>query len=130
MPIDTDLSFSLLALRIRSWTRELATHPDVSFLDYILDGLANSFHIGFDHIRAACRPSHRNMSSAMANIKVVDSYVDQERKGGCLAGPMQWQSTGIQVNPLGVIPKAHQPDRWRLIDLLSPHSASVNEGID
>ena len=43
MLIDTDLSFSPLALRIRSWTRELATHPDVSFRDYILDGLANSF---------------------------------------------------------------------------------------
>ena len=75
-PIGTDLLFSPLALRIRSCTRELATHPDASFHDYILDGLVNGFRIGFGHTRAACRPSRRNMSSATANIKVVDSYVD------------------------------------------------------
>ena len=129
--IDTDLSFSRLAIRIRSWTRELAIHSDASFRDYILDGLTNGFRIGFGHTRAACRPSSRNMSSATVNIKVVDSYVDQERKASRLAGPTQWQSTDIQVSPLGVIPKAHQPDRWRLIvDLSSPYSASVNKGID
>ena len=94
----------------------------VSFRDYILDGLANGFRVGFDHTPTACRQSRRNMSSAMANIKIVDSYMDQERKACCLAGPMQWQSTDIQVNPLGVIPKAHQPDRWRLIVNLSSHT--------
>ena len=114
-PIDTDLSFSPLALRIRSWTRELATHPDASFRDYILDGLGNGFRIGFGLFELLADPSRRNMSSATANIKVVDSYVNQERKAGRLAGPTQWQSTDLQVSPLGVIRKAHQPDRWRLI---------------
>ena len=89
------------------------------------------FCIGFGHAQAACRPSRRNMSLATANIKVVDSYVDQERKAGILAGPMEGQSTDIQVSQLGVIPKAHQPDRWRLIvDLSSPHSVSVNKSVD
>ena len=72
--------------------------------------MAKGFCIGFGHIQAACRPSRRNMSSATANIKVVDSYVDQERKTGRLAGPVEWQSTHIQVSPLGVISKAHQPN--------------------
>ena len=31
---------------------------------------------------------------------------------------------------MGVIPKAHQPDRWRfIVDLSSPRAASVNDGI-
>ena len=70
-PIDTDLSFSPLALRIRSWTRELATHPDASFRDYILDGLGNGFRIGCGLFELLADPSRRNMSSATANIKVV-----------------------------------------------------------
>ena len=107
-PIDTDLPFSPLARS--SWTRELATHPDASFRDYILHGLANSFRIGIGHTQVACRPLRRNMSSATVNIKVVDSYVDQERKAGRLAGLMQRQSTNLQVSPLGGNSKAHQPD--------------------
>ena len=107
-PIDTDILFSSLAQR--SWTCELATHLDASFRDYILNGLANGFHIGFGHTQASSRPSRRNMLWATANFKVVDSYMDQEREAGCLAGPIQWQSTDIQVSLLGVIRNAHQPD--------------------
>ena len=35
------------------------------------------------------------------------------------------------VSPYGVIPKPHQPGRWRLItDLSAPRGSSVNDGID
>ena len=37
----------------------------------------------------------------------------------------------VQISPFGVIPKPHQPGKWRLIvDLSSPRGASVNDGID
>ena len=36
----------------------------------------------------------------------------------------------MHVSPFGVIPKSHQPGKWRLIlDLSSPHGHSVNDGI-
>ena len=37
----------------------------------------------------------------------------------------------VQVSWMGVIPKAHQPNKWRLItDLSFPPHTSVNDGID
>lgn len=37
---------------------------------------------------------------------------------------------GIQINPLGIIPKKNRPNKWRLItDLSSPEGLSVNDGI-
>ena len=37
----------------------------------------------------------------------------------------------IQVNPFGVIPKCHRPNKWRLVvDLSSPTGKSVNDAID
>jgi len=45
-------------------------------------------------------------------------------------GPQQLAST-CQVSPIGLIPKPHQPGKWRLIvDLSSPAGASVNDAID
>ena len=128
-PVDTELSFSPLFLD--SWSHELAGHLDASFRAYILDGLANGFRIGFDYARATCKPSRSNMASATANVDVINQYLEQECKAGRLAGPMQSQVDRFQVIPLGVILKAHQPGKWRLIvDLSSPQSASVNGGID
>ena len=38
---------------------------------------------------------------------------------------------GVHCSPIGVIPKRHKPNKWRLIvDLSSPGGASVNDGID
>ena len=37
----------------------------------------------------------------------------------------------LQINPFGIIPKPHEPGKWRLIlNLSSPRGASVNDGID
>ena len=37
----------------------------------------------------------------------------------------------VQISKFGVIPKGHSPGKWRLIvDLSSPASHSVNDGID
>ena len=37
---------------------------------------------------------------------------------------------GFAISPIGIIPKARQPGKWRLIvDLSSPRGASINEAI-
>ena len=44
--------------------------------------------------------------------------------------PRHFIPPGIQISPLGVIPKKNKPGNWRLIvDLLSPAGFSVNDGI-
>ena len=45
-----------------------------------------------------------------------------------IIGPIP--KSGVQINRFGVIPKIHEPGKWRIIvDLSSPDKASVNDGI-
>ena len=61
----------------------------------------------------------------------MDAYIQDELAAGRLIGhisPNQVQE--CHINPIGSIPKPHQPGRWRLIvDLSSPHGHSINDGI-
>lgn len=52
-------------------------------------------------------------------------------QAGRVAGPFKLPPLPqLHVSPFGVIPKSHQPGKWRLIlDLSSPHGHSVNDGI-
>ena len=96
-----------------------------------MDGLTYGFWIGFNYAQTSCKSSRRNMSLAKANAEAIDSYVAQDRKASRLAGPMQTQLVHTKVSPLKIIPKSHQPRKWRVIvDISSPLSARVNEGID
>ncbi len=49
-----------------------------------------------------------------------------------VVGPMVPHNIpGVQINRFGVIPKSHQPGKWRLIvDLSHPEGSSINDGID
>ena len=118
-------------LPVSAWRAYLANHPDQSFATYILNGLKDGFRIGFDRTRPL-RSSRRNMKSALENKAVVDAYIDEETRLGRLirlpaASPL---SLSVHTSPFGVIPKKGRPGDWRLIvDLSSPDSASVNDGI-
>ena len=69
------------------------------------------------------------MGSATANPSVVQSYIDKEVSAGRLVlsdGP----DTQVHISSFGVIPKRHQPGKWRLIvDLSAPQGYLVNDGI-
>ena len=54
-----------------------------------------------------------------------------ELEAGRVLGPIQPQQTlTVHVSPLGLVPKKHQSNEWRLIcDLSSPSNHSVNVGI-
>jgi hypothetical protein len=71
------------------------------------------------------------MRSASDHPDVVDAYLSSELAARRVAG--QFTSPPVpllHVSPFGVIPKNHQPGKWRLIlDLSSPAGHSVNDGI-
>ena len=71
------------------------------------------------------------MRSAYENPQPVDEYLQTELASGRIVGPfLPHQLKGAQVSSFGVIPKANQPGKWRLIlDLSSPYQQSVNDGI-
>ena len=62
--------------------------------------------------------------------EVVDRYL--EVKLGRVIGPLvRSEYPEVHISRFGVIPKNHQPGKWRLIvDLSHPEGASINDGIE
>ena len=116
---------------LREWAVVMKSHPDKRFANFIIEGLNSGFRIGFNHARTRLRSAKRNLPSASDHAELISAYLALERKEGRLVGPILPGTEGIQVSPIGLIPKPHQPGKWRLItDLSSPQGASVNDGID
>ena len=102
----------------------LARHQDPRFVGFIYRGLTEGFQIGFDHRTAEHRGSWRNLPSAMVNPGVVAARISAEMEAGRLIGPVtQHIAHLVHCSPIGLVPKSHQINKWRLIvDLSSPHA--------
>ena len=75
--------------------------------------------------------SSSNMSAAEFNSAVVDKYIKEEVTCNWLVEVQSHCAGSVHVSKLGVIPKKHQPGKWRMIvDLSSPSGASVNDFVD
>ncbi len=123
-------------LKVWEWRRVLALHPDTSYAQYILTGIKKGFHIGYQR---RCHPNppkySRNMSSAYLNPEAVSKYLAGEHEAGRLMGPLPSGDKSLtshcRINPIGLIPKRRQPNKWRLIvNLSSPRGQSINDGIN
>ena len=114
-----------------AWEALLQDHPDQELARYISEGLRRGFYIGYDKDRTR-RSAACNMISAAKNPDPVQKYVDNEQAEGRIIGPFTPEETAdIHVSRFGVIPKRHQPGKWRLIlDLSSPDGMSINDGIN
>ncbi|CAB4003429.1 Hypothetical predicted protein [Paramuricea clavata] len=117
-------------LVLEEFTRELATYP-LSKRRYVLDGIRLGFRVGWEPDRVSLRSRTSNMRSASDHPDVVDAYLSSELAARRVAGPFTSPPVPLlHVSPFGVIPKNHQPGKWRLIlDLSSPAGHSVNDGI-
>ena len=116
-------------LPLEEWSPYLLRHPDKEFAAFMRRGLTHGFRIGFDH-KCPLRPAPNNFPSVSDNPTTVDQYihVSSEVAAGHL---MVSSSPHTRWNPIGIIPKPHQPGKFRLIaDLSAPHGNSVNDGID
>ena len=112
------------------WAAQLQFHPDREFCNYVLNGIANGFRIGFNPSKVQCVSAKGNMQSARRHSLVVEEYLEKEVSMKRVVGPLVDKPCGVQINKFGVIPKNHQPGKWRIIvDLSSPDTASVNDGI-
>ncbi len=86
------------------------------------------FRIGFHGPRAHLRSYTSNHPSALSNPHVVQERLDTELAANRLLGPIT--SDQPHTSPLGLVTKAHQVNKWRLVcDLSAPHGHSVNDGI-
>ena len=113
------------------FARDLQSHLDADFASYIVRGLYEGFHVGFAHDSSTLRPQGSNHPLSMGKAEVVRTHIDTELAAGQLIGPItQGAQAHVQPSPIGLVPKGHTGDKWRLIvDLSSPRSTSVNNGI-
>lgn len=119
-------------LVLTEWRKQLGRHPDAEYRDYLLRGIERGFRIGFRHRSCSCQQAKSNMKSASEQATVVQEYLEKEVRLGRVVGPLEDTAfpTAV-VSRFGVIPKNHQPGKWRLIvDLSHPRGASVNDGIE
>ena len=110
---------------------ELRSHPDQVKVDYVITGLTTGFRLGFDPSAVSLTSAVHNMPSASLQPSVIDQYLLSELEKGRVAGPFPASPIpNLHISRFGVIPKKHQPGKWRLIlDLSSPLGHSVNDGI-
>ena len=65
------------------------------------------------------------MQSVIQNPTVIENYLGKETSAGNILGPPP-SFPGLHINGYGVIPKKHQPGKWRLItDLSFPEGSST-----
>jgi hypothetical protein len=67
----------------------------------------------------------------MANTQVVRDYIATEIVLGRLVGPLKEVLLPlVKTSPIGLVPKSHNVDKWRMIvDLSFPRGGSVNSSI-
>ena len=96
--------------------------PQWDHIDPHLLPITTPLHVG---IWEQCLASHLDKQFAQ--------YIVQGLHKGFQPGPFTpgELNTPIHISPIGVIPKIHQPNKWRLIvDMSSPDGFSINDGIN
>ena len=72
------------------------------------------------------------MRSAKEHMTTVVDYLKEESDTPRVCGPFPAKKAPFQLylSPIGIIPKPHKPNKWRLIvDMSSPEGASINDSI-
>ena len=120
----------LTPINVDRFQHELCHHPNPDKVAYVVQGLRDGFHLGFNY-STSLKSATGNMASALLNPQVIDNYLQSEVQTGRVAGPFSQPLLPVlHVSRFGVIPKRHQPGKWRLIlNLSSPAGHSVNNGI-
>ena len=102
-----------MPLNYDAWHSCLQAHPDKAFVSYILSGLTYTFHTGLNR-SSPIRPAKGNMRE---HPETIEQYIQSEVEAN-------------RIIHTSIIPKRHQPGKWRLIvDMSSPEGTSVNDGL-
>ena len=114
-------------LPIEEWDPFLAAYPDQRFAAFLRRGITWGFRIGFDP-SSKLRTCSGNFKSIDVNRAAANRYISAEVAANKLKPVTLLEH--VHTSPLGLIPKPHQPGKFRLIvDLSAPPNFSVNDGI-
>ena len=120
-----------MPIRVENLVPYLESHPDAAFASYIHEGLCNGFRVGLDYHNATLHKRGANHPSMFTNAKVVDNRIADEVMASRLHGLLPPHLKPVaQISPMGLVPKPHQVNRFRLnMDLSHPNGGSVKDGI-
>ena len=118
-------------LNINGWQARLMGYPNRLLVTFFISGLTQGFRIGFNQLPVMLKSARKNLDGALRHPEVVDEYLTAEIAHHRVAGPfIKTTVPKAHVSRFGVIPKNHNPNKWRLIvDLSHPTGHSVNDGI-
>ena len=118
-------------LNYSAWCYFLQGETDRELVQFFLQGISQGFHVGFSYDTCAIHPATKNLQCAYSHPQVVEEYLRIEVTTSRVAGPFcQSAISGVHISRFGVIPKSHQPNKWRLIvDLSHPKHHSINDGV-
>ena len=101
------------SLVLSAWRLMLRSHPHRPLVHFFLQGIAAGFRIGYNAPPLSLKSATLNMNSASDHAVVVTQYLASE---GPVAGPfLPHMVPGAHIScfGFGVIPKSHQPNKWR-----------------
>ena len=104
-------------------------HRDKRLRSYLVQGIQEGFQIGFSGTVQS--KGAANMPSAAEKPQVIDDYPAEECSEGGVLGPLNRELfPQVHINRFGVIPKGTTGKLRLIVDMSSPSSLSVNDGID
>lgn len=99
-------------LRLSQFIVELTDYTDKAAAAYILNGLQDGFHIGFEALLVSLRSCSTNKRSAFDHPYVIDAYLKNEVSCGQVAGTFfSPPFTDLHISRFGVVPKSNQPGK-------------------
>ncbi|MGL5501434.1 MAG: hypothetical protein ACRDCK_09865, partial [Plesiomonas shigelloides] len=110
----------------------LSSHPDPTFVDYLITGLSQGFRVGIlSHLTTSFVA--KNLQSASSEPEIVRTLLEKEVNKGYVIGPFASPPfSPFRINSIGVATRKYSGKKRLIFDMSSPHSnyiASVNECI-
>ena len=127
---DSHMATVKTPLKLAAWQKKLQNHSDKDYCKCILKGIEKGFCLGVDE-SASFTSSTQNMLLAKQSAAVIQSIETKKFLKGIFLVHLVATAPAVHINCFGVIPKKHQPGKWRMItDLSFPEGHSINDAID
>ena len=90
---------------VEAWAACFSDHPDRAYCNYLLWGLREGFHIGYQQDQMCCRSTLANMQSTAVWPEVISSFLEAKVQAGQILGPVGPKAArAVQVNTFGLVP--------------------------
>nr|XP_040033418.1 uncharacterized protein LOC120819784 [Gasterosteus aculeatus aculeatus] len=110
---------------IAALANELSSHPDRGFVNHLLTGLSQGFHVG-----VVAEPTRtyiaKNLQSAREEPGTVANLIKEEVRRKYIVGPFKAAPYSVfRTNPVGIATGKYSGKKRLILDLSAPHARAV-----